>query len=437
MGIRHSLSLLYEGRKKQYATGEILEGAFSRRNLSQDMSTQLTRIRRQGEKEDKMNKFTKKILSVVMALAMILSTMTVTFAEDAKTIQVTMTIERLTIGQGFLVEPITVEVEAGEGEEGPTVKDVLEKVAQECNIYLNSSIEQSGYSLNSISYADTGVLNIPQKILDMPSIDVNYGEGANYHYDAPTNTSINALFEDERKLGSFSYNDMAGWMYVLNNSSNVSGMGSQPVNDGDVVRVQFSVYGYGVDLGFESYYDNIETLQLANKDKLIKQVAGVDAEGEYKDARAAAMEVLEKYDATQEEVNQALADLGYVEETTEPEKTQPATTEEQTTIAPTTGQITTSVKLARAKINKLTNVKKYKVKIKVNKVTGANGYQYRYAINKKFKKSKVKITTKRTFTTKKLSKNVRCYVKVRAYVKVNGKRNFGKWSKVKSIKVKK
>lgn len=436
MGIRHSLSLLYEGRKKQYATGEILEGAFSRRNLSQDMSTQLTRIRRQGEKEDKMNKLTKKILSVVVAMAMILSTMTVTFAEDAKTIQVTMTIERLTIGQGFLVEPITVEVEAGEGEEGPTVKDVLEKVAQERDIYLNSSVGQYGYSLDSISYADTGVLNIPQKILDMPSIDVDYGEYGSYHYDAPTNTSTNALFEDEQKLGSFSYNDMAGWMYVLNNSSNVSGMGSQPVNAGDVVRVQFSVYGYGVDLGFESHYDNIETLQLANKDKLIKQVASVDAEGEYKDARAAAIEVLEKYDATQEEVDQALADLGYVEETT-PETTQPATTEAPTTVAPTTPKATTSPKLARAKINKLTNVKKYKVKIKVNKVTGAKGYQYRYATNKKFKKSKVKTTTKRTFTTKKLSKNVRCYVKVRAYVKVNGKRNFGKWSKVKSIKVKK
>ena len=51
MRIRHSLSLLYEGRTKHYVTGEILEGAFSRRNLSQDMSTQFTGIRRQDEEE--------------------------------------------------------------------------------------------------------------------------------------------------------------------------------------------------------------------------------------------------------------------------------------------------------------------------------------------------------------------------------------------------
>lgn len=415
-------------------------------NESQDTSTQLTRVRRQGEKEEKMNKVTKKVLSVVVALAMVLSTMAVAFADETKTIKVTMTIERLTIGQGFLVEPVTVEVE-----EGASVKDVMEKVAQEKNVALNVvESDWGGFYLDSISYADTGVLNIPQIILDMPDIDVDYGEYGSYHYDAPTNTSTNVLFEDEQKLGSYSYNDMAGWMYALNNGSSDNGIDAQPVEDGDVVRVQFSLYGYGVDLGFESYYDNIETPQLANKDKLIKQVAATDAEGEYKEARAAAIEVLEKYDATQEEVDEALSNLGYVEEAT-PEVTDPETTEEettsgvtetttnqeQTTTTPTTPKTTAGVSLKRAKIKKLTNVKKYRVKIKINKVTKAKGYQYRYATNKKFKKSKVKNTTKTTFTTKKLSKNVRCYVKVRAYVKVNGKKSFGKWSKVKSIKVKK
>lgn len=397
-----------------------------------------------------MNKITKKILSVVVALTMVLSTMAVTFGDETKTIKVTMTIERLTIGQGFLVEPVTVEVN-----EGASVKDVMEKVAQEQNVALNVvESDWGGFYLDSISYADTGVLNIPQTILDMPDIDVDYGEYGSYHYDAPTNTSTNVLFEDEQKLGSYSYNDMAGWMYALNNGSSDNGIDAQPVEDGDVVRVQFSLYGYGVDLGFESYYDNIETLQLANKDKLIKQVAATDAEGEYKEARAAAIEVLEKYDATQEEVDEALRNLGYVEEST-PEtapgvtettpdapETTPGVTETTTTVAETTTtqavpKTTTGVRLKQAKIKKLTNVKKYRVKIKINKVAKAKGYQYRYATNAKFKNSKVKNTTKTTFTTKKLSKNVRCYVKVRAYVKVKGKKNFGKWSKVKSIKVKK
>ena len=369
-----------------------------------------------------MNKKLKRILSVVIALAMVMSTMTITFAEEAKTIKVTMSIERLTIGQGFLVEPVTVEVN-----EGASVQNVLEKVAEEKNITLNGTTSDYGYYLDSISYADTGIVNIPQAIQDMGSIDADYGFGYVYHYDAPTNTSTNVLFEDEQKLGTGSYTDLAGWLYSINNSESSNGMNAQPVKDGDVVRVQFSVYAGGADLGFTSWYDNIESVKLANKDKLMKQVAAVDAEGEYKEARVEAISVLEKYNATQEEVDGALSKLGNVEETTEPEATVSPTTPETTTIAP----------LKKVTIKKLTNVKKYKVKIKINKVTGAKGYQYRYATNKKFKKSKVKTTTKTTYTTKKLSKKVRCYVKVRAYRTINGKKSFGKWSKVKSVKVKK
>lgn len=378
-----------------------------------------------------MNKLTKRLLSVVMALAMILSTMTVTFAQGTDTIQVTMTIERLTIGQGFLVEPVTVEVN-----EGASVQDVLEKVAAEKNL----TLDMPGGYLNAISYADTGVVNIPQSIQDMPSIDVDYGEYGKYHYDAPTNSSTNSLFEDNQKLGTGSYGELAGWMYSLNNSESSNGMDAQPVSDGDVVRIQFSVYAAGADLGFTSWYDNIESAKLANKDRLIQQVACVDAEGAYKDARAEAVEVLENYDAMQEEVDDALVKLGYEEPTTEQETTEAPTTQPTTTAVPTTTteqETTTFTKVGKVKIRKLTNIRKYKVKIKINKVSKAKGYQYRYATNKKFKKSKVKITTKRTFTTKRLSKGVRCYVKVRAYVKNGKMRVFGKWSNVKSVKVKK
>lgn len=377
-----------------------------------------------------MNRITKRVLSAVIVLAMVLSTITVTFAEEAKTIKVTMSIERFTIGQGFLVEPMTVEVN-----EGASVQNVLEKAAEKKNIKLNGTTSEYGYYLESISNADTGVINIPQTIQDMASIDVDYGSGYAYHYDAPTNDSTNKLFEDEQKLGTGSYTGLSGWLYSINNKESSNGMSAQPVKDGDVVRIQFSVYAGGADLGFHSWYDNIESAKLADKDKLMKQVAGVDAKGELKEARAEAVSVLEKYDAAQEEVDKALSNLGYVEETTEPETT--TAVSETTTRQETTSETTTIAPLKKVTIKKLTNVKKYKVKIKINKVTGAKGYQYRYATNKKFKKSKVKTTTKTTYITKKLSSKVRCYVKVRAYRIINGKKCFGKWSKVKSLKVKK
>ena len=62
-------------------------------------------------------------------------------------------------------------------------------------------------------------------------------------------------------------------MYTVNNVAPDVAMDSQPVKDGDVIRLQFSVYAGGADLGFVSYYENIESAKLPNKDALTKLVA--------------------------------------------------------------------------------------------------------------------------------------------------------------------
>ena len=381
-----------------------------------------------------MNKVSKKILSLVLALALVVSTMTVTFAEANDKVTVTVTIERFTIGQGYLLKPTSVEVD-----KDASVKDVLEKAAQENNIKLNATTSSYGYYLDSISYADTGVVNIPESISSMPGIDADYGGGYTVHYDAPTNTTVNSRFEDEQKLGGGSFTDLAGWMYALNNKESDNGMDAQPVADGDVVRVQFSVYAAGADIGFKSWYAGIESAKLADKDSLIKKVAELSAKENQDKDLSEAISVLEKYDATQQEVDDALAKLQATDETTEQvtgETTTPAvTTPAVTTQVPTTEAPT--VVLGNTKIRKVTNVKKYKAKIKIKKVAKAKGYQFKYADNKKFKKSIVKNTTKLTLTTKKFKKNSRCYVKVRAYAIVGKVKSYGKWSKVKSVKIKK
>jgi len=394
-----------------------------------------------------MNKVSKKILSLVLALALVVSTMTVTFAEANDKVTVTVTIERFTIGQGYLLKPTSVEVD-----KDASVKDVLEKAAQENNIKLNATTSSYGYYLDSISYADTGVVNIPESISSMPGIDADYGGGYTVHYDAPTNTTVNSRFEDEQKLGGGSFTDLAGWMYALNNKESDNGMDAQPVADGDVVRVQFSVYAAGADIGFKSWYAGIESAKLADKDSLIKKVAELSAKENQDKDLTEAISVLEKYDATQQEVDDALAKLQATDETTEQatDETTEQVTDETTTPAVTTPAVTTpavttqvptteapTVVLGNTKIRKVTNVKKYKAKIKIKKVAKAKGYQFKYADNKKFKKSIVKNTTKLTLTTKKFKKNSRCYVKVRAYAIVGKVKSYGKWSKVKSVKIKK
>lgn len=95
-------------------------------------------------------------------------------------------------------------------------------------------------------------------------------------------------------------------------------------------------------------------------------------------------------------------------------------------------------KQKQAKISKVTNVKGRKIKVKIKKVSGYK-FQIKVSTSKKFKKSvKTYKTSKTTYTTKKkFTKGRTYYVKVRTYKKIDGKTYYGKWSKVKKVKIKK
>lgn len=97
----------------------------------------------------------------------------------------------------------------------------------------------------------------------------------------------------------------------------------------------------------------------------------------------------------------------------------------------------TKVKVARASVKKLTNVKGRKAVVTLNKVSGARGYQIVYANNAKFKEAKGITTSKTSVTLNNLQKNKTYYVKVRAYkLDSSGRKVFGSYSMVKKIKIK-
>lgn len=92
----------------------------------------------------------------------------------------------------------------------------------------------------------------------------------------------------------------------------------------------------------------------------------------------------------------------------------------------------TPVKLAKAKITKLTAEKK-QLTVKFAKVKLAKSYKVQVSTDKKFKKNVTTKTTKKTsLTIKKLKSNKKYYVRVKA---VSGK-NTGAYSAVKNVKVK-
>lgn len=95
-------------------------------------------------------------------------------------------------------------------------------------------------------------------------------------------------------------------------------------------------------------------------------------------------------------------------------------------------------KPANTTLKSVKNVKKRSVKLTWNKAKNAKKYQVQYSLNKKFKtakkyKTRTKTAKKLSVTIKKLLMNKTYYFKVRG---VNGS-VYGKWSKVKKVKIKK
>lgn len=105
---------------------------------------------------------------------------------------------------------------------------------------------------------------------------------------------------------------------------------------------------------------------------------------------------------------------------------------------PTTPTDTTE-KPASVKVNKA-QAKKKALVVYWNKIANASGYQIQVATDKKFKKNKKTITVAKQNankkTVKKLKAKKKYFVRVRAYKIVDGKKVYGKWSKIKSVKTK-
>ena len=102
--------------------------------------------------------------------------------------------------------------------------------------------------------------------------------------------------------------------------------------------------------------------------------------------------------------------------------------------------LTAQKKIAKLGTAKLTKVTKKKNTFTAfwKKVAKVDGYQLQYATNSKFKKAKtVKVKKNKNVkkTVKKLKKGKKYYVRIRAYKKINGKTQYSKWSKAKTVKL--
>ena len=126
-----------------------------------------------------------------------------------------------------------------------TVAQVLKKLSEIKNFTLISNDSfTNGWYLNRIQMNDIGPKTIYKS--DIP-------ECLRSHVTSSALTKRTAT----NILGGQDYTTEAGWMYMVNGEHGATSMAAYNLEDQDVIRIVFSLYGWGADVGspWGAYYD--------------------------------------------------------------------------------------------------------------------------------------------------------------------------------------
>ncbi len=352
----------------------------------------------------KSKKIFTTLLTAVMAMAltMLLGMQSAQAASGGK---VTVSVERFSLGQGYLIEPEQITFNAGEN-----FAQVFDRLMKKHGYrYSNTGRLTSGFYLESIERADTGKLKIPGCIQKMPGTKNFDGTVV----APPTNTK-NTGNDDFPALGEFAYSNQSGWYFFCNNQAPNVAFSGVTVKNEDVFRVQFTVYGLGADLGAG---DKGIALKLPNRDAATKKLAAMKAQKQYKTnkewqkAYKAAIKTVANLDSSQKQIADAVSRIDALTKNTP----------DATTLK--------SVKKTGKNKTKLT----WK---KVNNCTGYEIYRSKKQSLGYTRIATVKGKAKTSFTTAKVKKGTTYYYKIRTYKKVGNQTYYGVDSGAKKLKMK-
>ena len=142
-------------------------------------------------------------------------------AKDPEKAYVTVAVEKFTIGQGYLVEPVLVEITEGE-----STAQILDRVLNENGLrYDNTGSVDSSFYLSWI-LDEAGSLTA-----EFPEVSLQHAEEQGITITNPRRRAT---------LGEFDYTQQSGWMYTLNNDMPDVGMSDTEPKDGDVIRIRFT-----------------------------------------------------------------------------------------------------------------------------------------------------------------------------------------------------
>ena len=267
----------------------------------------------------------KRIFSIILALIIMVELFPAAAlsANETDEFNVVVSIEGLTLGQGIYVKPTSYTLDeinslvADDGFGPYEQADLTAGIATLAFLndngleYTMTGSWDSDAYLSAVKGLDTGTVNVPQIILD------NGGSADDGNSD--------------EYLGEFDYNSMSGWMITVNDFMIDVGCGQWGLEDAKsreldgydlgntyVIRWQFTLYGYGADLGVNTGWGNEAYFDGAKKAPLYAAYAE-NTDDTKKDA---ALPVMENLTATQDEVDTAFAALtAQNEEAPQEEKT--------------------------------------------------------------------------------------------------------------------
>lgn len=255
-----------------------------------------------------MKSVLKRFIAVFTALILTISACFVktpnVYADEKEPIgHITVSMEKFTLGLGYIIEPVLVPIYEGDTGSKVITKLLDEKLGKGSYENTGSVDDDSGiigqsFYLASVKDKDHREAKIPEYILK--ECDEPYGR------------------DREDWLGEFDYTFMSGWMYAVNNWFPNYGAGQYELKDGDVMRWQYTVWGYGSDLGSTFMGGGDALVNPPVKDDLTTAIATVNSSAdkekllqnkEVKEAYDEAMEVVQDMETTEAKVKSATKKL--------------------------------------------------------------------------------------------------------------------------------
>ena len=215
---------------------------------------------------------------------------------------ITVAVEGFTVGLDYIVAPYKLILDedtltdmaglygyadAAEMKENLTAAHALDYTLQLHGLtmtYQGGLESGSGFYMSSVSGLDTSNATVPDELLAKLEENGYYPDSAPY---------------TEGTLGEFDFTWGGGWMYFVNNAAPNVGFCDYVPQDGDVMRIQFTL-AYGADIGSTMMGDL--WFESVDRDELTQLIAdAIEAGVDYSEA----LEVVSTFGVTQDELDAA------------------------------------------------------------------------------------------------------------------------------------